>query len=178
MTGPLQKMHSGALIDLSAPDWRVVRLEDIAIGLERLVRFAGQHPSGGTVAAHSLRVAAAVPARYRLAALLHDAHEAVIGEIPKSVKDLLRSSVQVIDMATWRLDVAIARVVLHEAGCLEGAIINLAERLAREMASPVVTAADRADGDACFRAWHAGLREPTGWLDAVREAALTYVEGA
>lgn len=83
-------MLSGRRLDLLDPSPLDVELEDIAHGLARVARWNGQtlgdHPF--SVAEHSLLVeeltAALCPgvaARWRLAALLHDAPEYVIGDL-------------------------------------------------------------------------------------------------
>ncbi|MDH3793196.1 MAG: HD family hydrolase [Rhodospirillales bacterium] len=85
-----QRMLSGRRLDLLDPSPLDVEIEDIAHGLSRVARWNGQ--TGGqwafTVAQHSLLVEALVgnfrpkaPDTWRLAALLHDAPEYVIGDL-------------------------------------------------------------------------------------------------
>ena len=83
-------MLSGRRLDLLDPSAVDVEIEDIAHGLARQARWNGQ-TSGDwpySVAQHSLLVADICsalksnwPARWRLAALLHDAPEYVIGDL-------------------------------------------------------------------------------------------------
>lgn len=71
-------------------------LEDIAVGLGRQSRFAGQTREFYTVLCHTLvcgQLAPAVavaevlpPGLLRLAALLHDSHEAILGDTPSTWK--------------------------------------------------------------------------------------------
>jgi len=85
-----QRMLSGRRLDLLDPSPVDVEVEDIAHGLARLARWNGQ-TSGNlpySVAQHSLLVTdicdslkPSWPARWRLAALLHDAPEYVIGDL-------------------------------------------------------------------------------------------------
>ena len=85
-----QRMLSGRRLDLLDPSPLDVEIEDIAHGLSRVARWNGQ-TSGDwafSVAQHCLLVedvaAAQVPGmlrRWRLAALLHDASEYVIGDL-------------------------------------------------------------------------------------------------
>ncbi len=83
-----QRMLSGRRLDLLEPSPVDVEIEDIAHGLSRVARWNGQ-TSGEwayTVAQHSLLVEAiaegrGLAARWRLAALLHDAPEYVIGDL-------------------------------------------------------------------------------------------------
>lgn len=58
-------------------------LDDIAIGLSRSMRFAGQTPHPYSVLCHSLVVATIIEdQRFKIHGLLHDAAEAIIGDIP------------------------------------------------------------------------------------------------
>jgi 5'-deoxynucleotidase YfbR-like HD superfamily hydrolase len=67
----------------------VVAIEDIAHGLAYQCRFNGQTRQFYSVAQHSLIVASLVPDELRLAALLHDAAEAYVGDMVKPLKVLL-----------------------------------------------------------------------------------------
>lgn len=85
-----QRMLSGRRLDLLDPSPDDIAVEDIAHGLARVARWNGQ-----TLGAHALSVAQHVlivediahdlnagwEARWRLAALLHDAPEYVIGDL-------------------------------------------------------------------------------------------------
>ncbi len=85
-----QRMLSGRRLDLLDPSPLDIEIEDIAQGLSRVARWNGQ-TSGDwafTVAQHSLLVEQIVaafrpllPARWRLASLLHDAAEYVLGDL-------------------------------------------------------------------------------------------------
>lgn len=66
-----------------------VAIEDIAHGLAYQCRFNGQTQAFYSVAQHSLVVASLVPTDLRLAALLHDAAEAYLGDMVKPLKVLL-----------------------------------------------------------------------------------------
>lgn len=66
-----------------------VAIEDIAHGLAYQCRFNGQTCEFYSVAQHSLVVSALVPPPLRLAALLHDAAEAYLGDMVKPLKVLL-----------------------------------------------------------------------------------------
>jgi len=85
-----QRMLSGRRLDLLDPSPLDVEIEDIALGLSRVARWNGQTEGDWafTVAQHSLLVeelTAAIkkdlPAQWRLAALLHDAPEYVVGDL-------------------------------------------------------------------------------------------------
>ena len=90
-----QRMLSGRRLDLLDPSPLDVEVEDIAHGLAFVARWNGQtrgeHPY--SVAEHSLLVeeifgmiAIGCEARWRMAALLHDAPEYVIGDMISPVK--------------------------------------------------------------------------------------------
>lgn len=85
-----QRMLSGRRLDLLSPDPADIAIEDIAHGLARVARWNGQ-----TLGAHAFSVAQHVlvveqiaearnpgwDRRWRLAALLHDAPEYVVGDL-------------------------------------------------------------------------------------------------
>lgn len=85
-----QRMLSGRRLDLLDPSPLDVEIEDIAQGLSRVARWNGQTRGDWafTVAQHALLVEKLVgqlkpltPARWRLAALLHDGAEYVLGDL-------------------------------------------------------------------------------------------------
>jgi hypothetical protein len=90
-----QKMLSGRRLDLLDPTPVDIEIEDIAHGLSFVARWNGQTEGEFpySVAEHSLlverlhaRLAPRAPAKWRLAALLHDAPEYVIGDMISPVK--------------------------------------------------------------------------------------------
>lgn len=82
---------SGQLIDLNRPENCVININDIAHALANINRFNGHLCHQITVARHSVYVSDLVPEPLRLAALLHDAHEAYLGDIVRPVKSFLRA---------------------------------------------------------------------------------------
>jgi 5'-nucleotidase len=85
-----QRMLSGRRLDLLDPSPLDIEIEDIAHGLARVARWNGQTAgrSAFSVAQHSLLVESLfgiveprAAARWRLAALLHDAPEYVVGDL-------------------------------------------------------------------------------------------------
>ncbi len=93
-----QRMLSGRRLDLLDPSPMDVEIEDIAHGLARVARWNGQTsgPLPFSVAQHSVIVEAFCvelnpdwPAKWRLAALLHDAPEFVIGDMISPFKAAL-----------------------------------------------------------------------------------------
>lgn len=81
--------HSGRHIDLIDPQPDMIRIEDIIKGLSRESRFAGQTKYYYTVAQHSVVASKIVDPEFALEALLHDASEAYIKDIPRPLKHLL-----------------------------------------------------------------------------------------
>jgi len=90
-----QRMLSGRRLDLLDPTPVDIEIEDIAHGLAFVARWNGQTLGDWpySVAEHSLlveelfgRLNPGAPARWRLAALLHDAPEYVIGDMISPVK--------------------------------------------------------------------------------------------
>ena len=90
-----QRMLSGRRLDLLDPTPVDIEIEDIAHGLAFVARWNGQTVGDFpySVAEHSLlvetlfgRMVPDAPARWRLAALLHDAPEYVIGDMISPVK--------------------------------------------------------------------------------------------
>ncbi len=93
-----QRMLSGRRLDLIDPSAVDIEIEDIAHGLSRVARWNGQTVGEQpmSVAQHSLIVedilvhqSPGVAARWRLAALLHDAAEYVIGDMISPFKAAL-----------------------------------------------------------------------------------------
>lgn len=84
--------QSGVKFELSDPDPDSVALCDITHALGKLCRFTGHTSRFYSVAEHSIHVASLVPEELRLAALLHDAAEAYIGDISTPLKMLLKKT--------------------------------------------------------------------------------------
>lgn len=90
-----QRMLSGRRLDLLDPTPMDIEIEDIAHGLAFVARWNGQTRGeyAYSVAEHSIlvtdihaRLAPNAPVKWRLAALLHDAPEYVIGDMISPVK--------------------------------------------------------------------------------------------
>jgi hypothetical protein len=101
-----QRMLSGRRLDLIEPSPLDIEIADIAHGLARVARWNGQ-TSGAhifSVAQHTLLVEAVmrmqnprIDARMRLAALLHDAPEYVIGDMISPFKAVLGGDYKVVE---------------------------------------------------------------------------------
>jgi 5'-deoxynucleotidase YfbR-like HD superfamily hydrolase len=102
-----QRMLSGRRLDLIDPSPLDIEIADIAHGLARVARWNGQ-TSGAhifSVAQHTLLVEAVMRAhspriddRLRLAALLHDAPEYVIGDMISPFKVVLGGDYKVVEL--------------------------------------------------------------------------------
>ena len=101
-----QRMLSGRRLDLLDPTPVDIEIEDIAHGLAFVARWNGQTHGdfAYSVAEHSLlvetlftRLNPKAPAKWQLAALLHDAPEYVIGDMISPVKAAVGPSYGVLD---------------------------------------------------------------------------------
>ena len=101
-----QKMLSGRRLDLLDPTPVDIEIEDIAHGLSFVARWNGQTLGdfAYSVAEHSLlverlyaRLNPRAPAKWRLAALLHDATEYVIGDMISPVKNAVGPGYDALD---------------------------------------------------------------------------------
>jgi hypothetical protein len=81
--------YSGLYFDYLDPRPEAICIEDIAHGLSNNCRFAGQCHQFYSVAQHSVGVSLRVREEYALAALLHDASEAYLLDIPRPLKHML-----------------------------------------------------------------------------------------
>lgn len=114
------------LVDL----WRLspddVTVKRIARGLGNICRYSGQVRTYYSVAEHSILVASQVPQEHQMAALLHDASEALgLGDLPAPVKALCP--------AYRELEAVVMAVVEQRFGLAPGACSH-----------PIIKAADRA----------------------------------
>ncbi|WP_313135631.1 phosphohydrolase [Stutzerimonas nitrititolerans] len=102
--------RTGRRFDLLAPCPSQIFVLDIAHALAHLCRFNGHTSRHYSVAQHSLVVASIVPAEHKLAALLHDATEAYVGDMVRPLKQLM-PEYQQIEQRIWhaiceRFDIA------------------------------------------------------------------------
>ncbi len=80
--------RSGLLLDLGEPKAASIHPEDIAVALSRVPRWCGHTTETYSVAQHSVLVAVFSPRDVRLSALLHDATEAYLCDLPRPVKQM------------------------------------------------------------------------------------------
>lgn len=79
----------GRKVDFLDPDPKTIEIADIGHALARVCRFGGHVPRHYSVAQHSVYVSQLVRPDLRLAALLHDATEAYVGDMVAPLKELL-----------------------------------------------------------------------------------------
>ena len=86
------KTWSGMMLDPTDPDPSQIRIDDIAHALSNICRYGGHIPEFYSVAEHSIYVMLRVWSmgitdhRVLLMALLHDAEEAYLGDMPSPIK--------------------------------------------------------------------------------------------
>lgn len=132
---PHVQTYSGRMVPLDAPRPQMIALGDIAHALARIPRFNGHTTAPWSVADHSLLVLDLMPhsdPNVLLAALLHDAHEAYIGDITSPVAAAIRGNRDAcpIDGLKVLFNVAIAAAFAFPAEWFHRPEIGIADRLA------------------------------------------------
>jgi hypothetical protein len=81
--------ESGRQFRFLQPSPSEISIQDIASALSKMPRFGGHSGRFYSVAQHSLICAHMAPNHLKLEALMHDAHEAYVGDVPTPLKALL-----------------------------------------------------------------------------------------
>lgn len=115
--------RTGQVVDLLDPSPHTIKLTDIALHLSRIPRFNGATLRTWSVADHSLLVADLMGAEadpdLALAALLHDAHEAFIGDVIQPLKSALGEDRPRVTGEGWHSGAADLRIIAQR---LDGVI--------------------------------------------------------
>ncbi len=81
---------SGKLLHVRQPKHELIDIDDIATALSRQPRFAGHSLKFLSVAEHCVHVSSKASPENKLTALMHDASEAYLVDVPKPIKPLLK----------------------------------------------------------------------------------------
>ena len=91
-------MSNGEYYDYSQPWESEYDVLTVAQALSNICRFNGHTREFYSVAQHCVEMSNLVPPNYALAALMHDAHEAFVGDVPTPLKRLLGQQFADIDL--------------------------------------------------------------------------------
>lgn len=83
------RTYTGIYMNVFEPTLEMIYIEDIAHGLSMQCRFGGHLPNFYSVAEHSCRCSDLLLREFALEALLHDASEAYLMDIPRPIKNRL-----------------------------------------------------------------------------------------
>ena len=84
------QVWGGKVFDIYNPTTEMIDIENIAHALSLLCRFGGHCNEFYSVADHSIRCSEYAPNEYKLEALLHDASEAYLVDMPRPLKHALK----------------------------------------------------------------------------------------
>ena len=97
----MMTLYSGKRVDLLNVKPDDMDIEDIAHSLSMICRFSGHTNRFYSVAQHSVRVCNVVEPALQLTGLLHDATEAIVGDMIRPLKQLL-PSYRTIEERVWK----------------------------------------------------------------------------
>ena len=86
---PVIRTYTGRWFNVFEPDPESIHIKDIAKSLSKQCRFGGHTRLFYSVAEHSIECSYLVPDEHKLAALLHDASEAYLIDVPRPIKKKL-----------------------------------------------------------------------------------------
>jgi hypothetical protein len=83
------QLISGIRFNIEDPEEDTIRIQDIAHALGNICRFGGHAKKFYSVAQHCVYASYMTPGPHQMAALLHDATEAYLGDVVRPLKRLL-----------------------------------------------------------------------------------------
>lgn len=83
---PVIPTRKGGTLNLVNPSSDNIHILDIADSISKICRFLGHIDRFYSVAEHSVNVSLVVPEKDAMVALLHDAHEAYVGDMIRPIK--------------------------------------------------------------------------------------------
>lgn len=161
--GPGIRTHTGWFYPFT-PRADEVDIRDIAHALAMICRFGGHVRSYYSVAQHSVLVSCHVPQKYAIAALLHDAAEAYVGDMVSPIKRQLP--------AYKKLEAGVERVVMErfELGDFDQDMIGMSHVKEADLVALITEQRDLWAGPARERSkevWPWARRiAPLGWRAA------------
>ena len=173
-----QRMLSGRRLDLLDPDPADIAIEDIAHGLARVARWNGQTIGANpfSVAQHSVLVESlaallepSLPAVSRLAVLLHDGPEYVIGDLISPFKTVMDHAYRAVEQ---RLLAAIhQRFALALPGLTPTDLVKQADRIAAFLEATQLAGFVREEATRFFGQPAPALEKAVGRLRPLRAPA-------
>lgn len=99
--GGWMQTHSGRAYHHQNPTQASITIGDIAHGLSMICRFGGHVDRFYSVAEHSVLVSEVVPPEHAFAALMHDATEAYVVDVPRPLKHMLGQVYADLEQKAW-----------------------------------------------------------------------------
>ncbi len=93
--GDCIRTFSGIYVNVFEPTIDMINIQDIAHALSNQCRFGGHLPNFYSVAEHSALCSKVVRAENRIAAILHDASEAYLLDIPSPIKKKITNYLEI-----------------------------------------------------------------------------------
>ena len=174
--GDWMQTCSGARFWFLDPQPEEIVFDDIAVGLANLCRYTGQVRSFYSVAQHSVFVSELVQAlggepKLQRAALLHDASEAYLSDLPRPLKYLL-TEYRVIEKDVERVIEAAFAIELTDA---ERALLKLADRMALQLERRALFADElRWAGDGEYAQYAKQLNRWRRWPERTEPPMVAY----
>ena len=110
--------YSGKKFHYLSPHEDEIDIRDIAHALALTCRFGGHVKEFYSVAEHSIRVAEIVPKEFRVNALLHDAHEAYLHDVPRPIKQDMPQYKVIADKIQNKINIKFVCQFVGEKGIL------------------------------------------------------------